>query len=74
MNKMNDKIKHKNFSCTKCGVAYEAYPPDDKHSFATMVREEAKKDHVVVKYTCKSCGNFNIIYWTHPPSDLAYHV
>jgi hypothetical protein len=71
---MSAKIKHKKFSCTKCGIPYEAHPPDDKHSYATMVAEEAKKDHIIVKYTCKSCGTVNTIYWTHPPFDSAYHV
>jgi hypothetical protein len=72
--KMSEKIKHKNFSCTKCGVPYDAYPPDDKHKIATMIVEEAEKDHVIVDYLCKSCGNVNKIYWMHPPLDPAYHV
>ena len=71
---MSDKLKHKKFSCTKCGVPYEAHPPDDKHIIATGVGEEAKKDHIIVKYTCKNCGNINTIYWTHPLPDPAYHV
>ena len=71
---MSDKLKYKNFSCTKCGVPYEAPPPDDKHIIATLVKEEAKKDHIIVKYICKNCGNTNIMYWTHHIPDSAYHV
>jgi predicted RNA-binding Zn-ribbon protein involved in translation (DUF1610 family) len=71
---MSDKLKYKKFSCTKCGTPYEAYPPDDKHRFATMVGKEANKDHIIVKYTCKNCGNSNIIYWTHSPLESSYHV
>ena len=71
---MSDKLKPRKFSCTKCGVPYEAHPPDDNHIIATMAKEEAKKDYIIVKNICKNCGNTNIIYWTHQTPDSAYHV
>ena len=71
---MSKKSKNKIFSCIKCGNPYEAYPPDDKHRIATMLSEEAKKDHIIVKYICKNCGNINILYWAHDQPDAAFNV
>jgi rubredoxin len=59
--------KKRNYSCTKCGCVFEAYPPDDRHTVATR-SESDYKDNVKVDYKCKGkdCGATNTIYWGAP--------
>ncbi len=54
----------KKYSCVYCGTPFDAYPPDDKHDFATR-NEKDYEDHIKVDYKCKAndCGKINTIYW-----------
>jgi hypothetical protein len=68
---MNDKGATKKFGCLKCGEPFEVHPPDDIHKVATRFEKESK-DPVKVEYTCKKCGNVNVLFWGHRPTGPAW--
>ena len=67
---MTGKDKVKKYSCIECGATFSAYPPDDRHDIATRNKEDYG-DHIEVKYRCKACGHFNMIYWGYSKPGVA---
>jgi hypothetical protein len=49
----------KKFSCRKCGIPFDAYPPDSLHVIGSV---ENIKGSIKIPYTCKN-GHKNVIYW-----------
>ena len=65
-NRLVRKEEVKKYSCLKCGTPFDAYPPDDHHTFASRDPNQYK-DNIKVTYICKECKNENVIYWCYIP-------
>ena len=64
---MNEKTKR--FSCIKCGIPFEVYPPDDNHPTASLEKpKEASGSIIEMTYDCEnpSCRHPTTLYWYRP--------
>ena len=62
----------KAFSCKSCGGLYDAFPPDDVHTIATISPPERKLIDsglvIEIPYIC-DCGRENVLYWHNPDKE-----
>ncbi len=63
------------FSCPECGIAYEAYPPDDLHTTASL--EEPDKEDVsgtIIKivHDCSNCKAPITLYWYNEKPAISF--
>lgn len=60
------------FSCPECGNSYEAYPPNDIHTRASLddPRENASSVKKIV-HDCLECKNPIEIYWYRPKLSIS---
>jgi len=61
--------KAKKFSCIHCGTPFEVYPPDDRHSRASLEKpKEAQGSIIPMTYDGKNkaCMKPTTLYWYEP--------
>jgi len=55
------------FSCPECGNAYEAYPPDDNHTTASLEEPKEVEGSVIkIVHDCEKCKHPITLYWYKP--------
>jgi len=69
------------YSCTNCGHAYEALPPDDVHTVALKTKCATchfggyKQFSIEVNNECENCDHISVLYWhvdtPHTPMERA---
>jgi len=60
------------YSCPECGNPYEAYPPDDVHTKASIKDPEKNASSVVkIVHDCLECKTPITIYWYSPSIAVA---
>lgn len=69
MQKRKGGFSAKKFDCVKCGVAFDAHPPDDLHYVASRDKK-THSDNIKIEYKCKNCKAINTIYWGCPETDI----
>ena len=56
--------KKRIFSCPECGNPYEAYPPDDNHTTASLEEpKEAAGSVIKIIHDCLDCKHPITLYW-----------
>jgi hypothetical protein len=59
---VNELVEKKIFSCKECGKSFDAYPPDDIYTIASI---EKKEGSIERSYNCTGMtAHKNTIYWT----------
>jgi len=54
----------RSFSCPECGNPYEAYPPDDLHTTASLEEpKDASGSVIKIVHDCLNCKHPITVYW-----------
>ena len=64
--------KRRMFSCPECGNSYEAYPPDDIHTRASL-KDPGENATSVIKivHDCLVCKHPIEVYWYRPKMHIS---
>lgn len=66
--------KKRVFSCRECGYPYVAYPPDDRHTTASLEEpKEASGTVIKVTHDCENehCRQPIVLYWYRPKASFS---
>jgi len=65
--------RKRTFSCPECGNPYDAYPPDDRHTTASLEKpEEAEGSVIPITHDCLVCKTPITIYWYRPKLSFGF--
>jgi hypothetical protein len=66
----DESFRKRKFACSKCGDAYEAYPPDDTHTTVSLNEPSNEEAVSVIKilHNCATCKTPTTLYWYQPRS------